>query len=64
MSGWVLDDDLIFAFPGHDVNQLWLRGKLGGELDVSVGTVFLSANFTSQGDDPSIWLRAGWKVRF
>lgn len=53
-----------FSFAGQDVQQFWLRGSVGTEFDVAGGTASISLNVTSQGDDPDIWLRSGWKVKF
>jgi outer membrane autotransporter protein len=53
-----------FSFVGQDTNQFWLRGGLGAEVDVAGGTASLNVNVTTQGDDPTVWVRSGWKVKF
>jgi probable HAF family extracellular repeat protein len=53
-----------FNFAGQNTNQFWLRGGLGAEMDVAGGTASLNVNFTTQGDDPTVWIRSGWKVTF
>jgi probable HAF family extracellular repeat protein len=53
-----------FSFAGQDTNQFWLRGGLGAEVDVAGGTASLNVNVTTQGDDPTVWVRSGWKVKF
>jgi probable HAF family extracellular repeat protein len=53
-----------FSFAGQDTNQFWLRGGLGAEVDVAGGTASLNVNVTTQGDDPTVWVRSGWKVTF
>jgi hypothetical protein len=50
--------------PEQDMGQFFLRGGRGAEIDVAGGTVSLNVNITTQGDDPTIWLRSGWKVTF
>ena len=53
-----------FDFAGEDVKQLWLRGAVGTEFDVAGGTASLGLNVTTEGDDPNVWLRSGWNVKF
>jgi probable HAF family extracellular repeat protein len=53
-----------FNFAGQNTNQFWLRGGLGAEMDVAGGTASLNVNVTTQGDDPTVWIRSGWKVTF
>ncbi|MGO4352417.1 autotransporter domain-containing protein [Rhizobium sp. RAF36] len=53
-----------FEFDGEDVKQLWLRGAIGTEFDVAGGTASLGINVTTEGDDPNVWLRSGWNVKF
>jgi hypothetical protein len=53
-----------FSFEGQDTNQFWLRGGLGAEVDVAGGTASLNVNVTTQSDDPTVWIRSGWKVTF
>ncbi|MCS4242538.1 putative HAF family extracellular repeat protein [Rhizobium sp. BIGb0125] len=53
-----------FSFDGQKTHQFWLRGGLGAEVDVASGTASMSVNVTTQGDDPTVWLRSGWKVKF
>ncbi|MDO5897187.1 autotransporter outer membrane beta-barrel domain-containing protein [Agrobacterium sp. Azo12] len=51
-----------FSFDGQETNPFWLRGGLGAEVDVAGGTASLNVNVTTQGDDPTVWVRSGWKV--
>lgn len=53
-----------FDLEGQDVKQLWLRGGIGAEMAVAGGTASLMLNATTEGDDPNVWLRSGWKVDF
>lgn len=53
-----------FNLSGQDVDQVWLRVGLGSEFDLDKGTAYLSLNASTQGDDPTVWLRSGWKVMF
>ncbi|TPP10460.1 autotransporter domain-containing protein [Rhizobium glycinendophyticum] len=53
-----------FDLEGQDVKQLWLRGGIGAEMAVAGGTASLMLNATTEGDDPDVWLRSGWKVDF
>lgn len=53
-----------FNFAGQNSNQFWLRGGLGAEMDAAGGTASLNVNVTTQGDDPTVWIRSGWKVTF
>ncbi|KIQ02253.1 hypothetical protein RU07_12490 [Agrobacterium tumefaciens] len=50
--------------PGHDLKQWWVRGGLGAEFAVGGGTASLMVNASTEGGDPSVWLRSGWKVNF
>ena len=53
-----------FRFGGQEIDQFWMRGGLGAEFDVAGGTASLNVNVTTQGEDPAVWLRSGWKVAF
>ena len=50
--------------PGQDLKQWWVRGGLGAEFAVSAGTASLMVNASTEGGDPRVWLRSGWKVNF
>lgn len=50
--------------PGQDLKLWWVRGGLGAELAVGGGTASLMVNASTEGGDPSVWLRSGWKVNF
>ncbi|WP_311272456.1 MULTISPECIES: autotransporter domain-containing protein [unclassified Rhizobium] len=50
--------------PGQDLKQWWVRGGLGAEFAVGGGTASLMVNASTEGGDPSVWLRSGWKVNF
>jgi hypothetical protein len=49
---------------GQDLKQFWVRGGLGGEFDVGGGTASLMVNVTTQGQDPDVWVRSNWTVKF
>jgi probable HAF family extracellular repeat protein len=53
-----------FTLAGQDIDQFWLRGGFGAEFDTRAGTAFLSLNASTQGDDPTVWVKTGWKVVF
>jgi hypothetical protein len=46
------------------LKQWWVRGGLGAEFAVGGGTASLMVNASTEGGDPSVWLRSGWKVNF
>lgn len=50
--------------PGQDIKQWWVRGGLGAEFAVGGGTASLMVNASTEGGDPRVWLRSGWKVNF
>ncbi|WP_169055402.1 autotransporter domain-containing protein [Rhizobium sp. P44RR-XXIV] len=50
--------------PGQNLKQWWVRGGLGTEFAVSGGTASLMVNASTEGGDPRVWLRSGWKVNF
>jgi len=49
---------------GQDIKQFWLRGGLGAEFDTDIGKASIMANITSEGDDPSFWVRWGLRKEF
>jgi outer membrane autotransporter protein len=53
-----------FSLDGEEVRQFWLRGAIGTEFDVAGGTASLAVNVTSGNDDPDVWLRSGWSMKF
>lgn len=53
-----------FDLQGGDVDQFWVRGGIGAEFDAAGGTATISLNATTSGNDPTVWLRSGWKVEF
>ncbi len=53
-----------FNFDGQDIDQFWLRGGIGAEVDIAGGTASLTVNVTTLGDDPSVWVKSSWKVLF
>lgn len=59
-----IDGLMGFSFAGQDIDQFWLRGGLGAEFDVAGGTASVNLNATSEGGDPDLWLRTGWKIAF
>lgn len=59
-----IDDLMGFSFAGQDIDRFWLRGGLGAEFDIAGGTASLNVNVTTEGNDPGLWVRAGWKITF
>lgn len=59
-----IDGLMGFAFAGQDIDRVWLRGGLGAEFDVAGGTASLNLNITTEGNDPDLWVRTGWKITF
>ncbi|MFK3778077.1 autotransporter domain-containing protein [Agrobacterium sp. NPDC089420] len=53
-----------FSFAGQETDRFWLRGGLGAEFDIAGGTASVNLNVTTQGDDPTVWVRTGWKITF
>ena len=53
-----------FSFDGQDTDRVWLRGGVGAEFDVAGGTGTLMLNASTQGNDPSLWVKSAWKVSF
>jgi uncharacterized protein YhjY with autotransporter beta-barrel domain len=53
-----------FNLDGQEINKLWLRGGIGAEFDTASGVVSVSVNASTEGDDPSVWLKSGWRVTF
>lgn len=53
-----------FTLTGSAYQRLWLRGALGGEWDLAGGTATLTLNATTNGAEPNLWLRAGWRKPF
>ncbi|MBP1851924.1 autotransporter domain-containing protein [Rhizobium halophytocola] len=53
-----------FALPGQEIDQFSLRAGIGAELDTAGGTAFISLNASGLRDDPSVWVRSGWKIAF
>lgn len=59
-----IDGLMGFSFAGQDIDRFWLRGGLGAEFDVAGGTASLNLNVTTEGGDPNLWVRTGWKIAF
>jgi probable HAF family extracellular repeat protein len=53
-----------FSFDGQDTDRVWLRGGVGAEFDVAGGTATFMLNASTQGNDPSLWVKTAWKVSF
>lgn len=53
-----------FDLEGQDVKQFWVRAGIGAEFDIGGGTASLMLNATTEGSDPDVWLRSGWKMEF
>ncbi|WP_233284168.1 autotransporter outer membrane beta-barrel domain-containing protein [Agrobacterium sp. NCPPB 925] len=59
-----IDGLMGFSFAGQDIDRFWLRAGLGAEFDMAGGTASLNLNVTTEGDDPNLWVRTGWKITF
>ncbi|THV22972.1 autotransporter domain-containing protein [Peteryoungia ipomoeae] len=53
-----------FSIDGAELKQLWLRGGVGAEVDLGGGTASVMVNATTEGQDPSLWLRSNYTVKF
>lgn len=53
-----------FSIDGQQLDQVWLRGGVGAEVDMAGGTASFMVNATTQGQDPSVWLRSNYAVKF
>lgn len=53
-----------FSIDGAELKQLWLRGGVGAEIDLGGGTASFMVNATTEGQDPSVWLRSNYTVKF
>ncbi len=53
-----------FTLPGQTQNQVWVRGGIGAEYDVGGGTASVMLNVTSRGQDPDVWVRSSFSVKF
>lgn len=53
-----------FNIDGQDLKQFWVRGGIGAEFDVGGGTASFMVNATTQGQDPTVWLRSNYTVKF
>lgn len=53
-----------FNVDGHELKQFWVRGGIGAEFDVGGGTASFMVNATTQGQDPTVWLRSNYTVKF
>lgn len=53
-----------FSIDGQQLDQFWLRGGVGAEVDMAGGTASFMVNATTQGQDPSVWLRSNYTVKF
>ena len=53
-----------FSLPGQSQNQVWVRGGIGAEYDIGGGTASVMLNVTSRGQDPDVWVRSNFTVKF
>ncbi len=53
-----------FNLAGQDLKQFWVRGGVGAEFDVGGGTASFMVNATTQGQDPDVWVRSNFTVKF
>lgn len=63
LSGVIIGVDS-FALPGQNHQQAWLRGGIGAEYDIAGGTASVMLNLTSKGQDPDVWIRSNFTVKF
>jgi len=53
-----------FDLDGQDLKQFWARGGVGAEFDLGKGVASFMVNATTKGQDPDIWVRSNWTVKF
>lgn len=53
-----------FNLEGQDLQQFWARGGLGAEFDLGKGVASFMVNATTKGQDPTVWLRSNYTVKF
>lgn len=53
-----------FDLPGDRLQRTWLRAPAGAEADVGPGTLSLTANPTTHGEAPSLWLAMAYRRAF
>lgn len=53
-----------FNLQGQDLQQFWVRGGLGAEFDLGKGVASFMVNATTKGQDPTVWLRSNYTVKF
>lgn len=53
-----------FTLSGRDLKQFWVRGGVGAEFEVGPGTASVMVNITTQGQDPDVWVRTNYTVKF
>lgn len=53
-----------FSLEGQDLQQFWARGGLGAEFDLGKGVASFMVNATTKGQDPTVWLRSNYTVKF
>lgn len=63
LSGAIIGVDS-FTLPGQSHQRAWLRGGIGAEYDVAGGTASVMLNVTSKGQDPDVWIRSNFTLKF
>ncbi|WP_180355879.1 autotransporter domain-containing protein [Aliirhizobium smilacinae] len=53
-----------FNLEGQDLQQFWARGGVGAEFDLGKGVASFMVNATTKGQDPTVWLRSNYTVKF
>jgi outer membrane autotransporter protein len=53
-----------FSLPAQSQNQFWVRGGIGAEYDIGGGTASVMLNVTSRGQDPDVWIRSNFTMKF
>lgn len=53
-----------FDLDGQDLKQFWARGGIGAEFDLGKGVASFMVNATTKGQDPDVWVRSNWTVKF
>lgn len=53
-----------FNLEGQDLQQFWARGGIGAEFDLGKGVASFMVNATTKGQDPTVWLRSNYTIKF
>jgi hypothetical protein len=53
-----------FTVPGPQYKQNWMRAGVGLNAKLGGGTASLMVNATTEGQDPSYWISASYRIAF